>query len=96
MVRWLLILILGCSLTGCYAVRYQTRLPAGGPTHQQWLHYGVFGLVGQHDIDLDAICPQGVHAWRTDAALFGLLDLVTIGLYSPRNLTVECAPEVHK
>lgn len=92
MKRWALCLLAGMSLSGCYAVRYQTRLPAGGSTHRQWLNYYLFGLVGQHDIDLDQVCPQGVHAWRTEAAAIGLLDLVTLGIYSPRTVTIECAP----
>jgi len=88
---WILALM-AVAFTGCYRTSYQTRLPPGGARHEQVLNYFVIGLVGAHDVDLDVMCPNGVHAWHTEATALGLLDLVTLGIYSPRTLVVECAP----
>ncbi len=74
----------------CHRVAYQTRLPAGGRIQQQKLDYWFWGLMGRHDVDLDEICPEGVASFRTEAAWLGALDFVTLGIYTPRTLIVEC------
>jgi uncharacterized membrane protein YadS len=90
--RVCMVLLAAVALSGCYRVSYESRLPAGGKRHEQVLPYYVLGLVGRHAIDLDELCPEGVHAWHTEATALGLLDLVTLGIYTPRTLVVECAP----
>lgn len=92
MIRSLLGLVAAALLLGgCYRVSYQTRMPGGGKRHEQRLHYYLLGAVGSYDIDLDEVCPEGVHAWRTDATAYGLIDFFTLGIYSPRTLVIECA-----
>jgi len=43
-------------------------------------------------VDLDAACPDGAARWRNEAT-FGdvVADLLTIGIWSPRTIVVECA-----
>jgi hypothetical protein len=77
-------------LSGCYRVSYKTNLTGGGKRHERWLNYYLFGVVGSYELDLDELCPEGVHAWSTSAAAFGVFDLLTLGIWSPRNLKVEC------
>lgn len=76
--------------TGCHRVAYQSRLPRGGKVHEQQLTYWFWGLSGRHDVDLDALCPEGVAAFRTEATALGLWDFLTLGIYTPRTLVVEC------
>lgn len=85
-------LIAAIGLTGCYTVRYQTKLEPGGESHRKMVSYFFWGLGGSHDIDLDAYCPEGVAAW-SNRATFGnvLIDLVTLGIWSPRTVEIECA-----
>jgi hypothetical protein len=48
--------------------------------------------VGEPVVDLDAACPQGVASWRSDAKVGDwLLDVLTIGIYNPRTVTIQCA-----
>jgi hypothetical protein len=84
---------LALLLSGCQRVSYQTRLKPSGLRYEKLLPYFAIGLIGEHEVDLDAVCPGGVHAWRTEAPLAGLLDFVTLGVYTPRRLVVECGEE---
>lgn len=75
--------------SGCHRVTYQTRLPRGDQVQEKVLDYWAFGLIGSHEVDLEALCPKGVHAWRTESIAW--LDALTLGIYTPRRLVVECA-----
>jgi hypothetical protein len=84
--------IAALALAGCQTVRFQAgRQPA--PTHvQQDAHYFLWGLVGEARVDLDAACPNGVAAFRVEARTGDyLLDVITLGIYSPRTISIECA-----
>lgn len=86
-----LVAVVALGLAGCQTIRYQTGRPAA-PTHvQQNIHFFFWGLVGEPVVDLDAACPQGVAAWRSDATAGDwLLDVVTLGIYNPRTVTIHC------
>jgi hypothetical protein len=90
--RWALVLLLLLGQLGCYTVRYQTRAPPGGLHHEERADFFFWGLVGSKDIDLDAICPDGVHAWHNEATFVnGFLFFITFGIYAPRTVVVDCA-----
>jgi len=93
--RKLLAAALACAaLSGCYTVRYETRLPEGGPKKEDHARFFLWGLAGHKDVDLDDLCPQGAHAWRNRASPGDVvLSIVTLGVYVPRTIDVECAPE---
>lgn len=78
------------AASGCHRVAYQSRLPPGGERHEKQLNYWFWGLAGKHEVDLDALCPQGVARYHSDATAFGLLNFVTLGIFTPRTLVVEC------
>lgn len=81
------------ALSGCYTVRYETRLPEGGPKKEEHARFFLWGLAGHKDVDLDELCPGGAHAWRSRASAGDVvLSLVTLGVYVPRTIEVECAP----
>lgn len=78
--------------SGCYTVSYQTRLPPGGPRHEEHAHYFVGGLFGQKTVYLNRLCPQGVARWHNQATFMdGFLSVLTFGIYTPRTIHVECA-----
>jgi hypothetical protein len=83
--------LLALGLAGCQTIRYQTGRPAA-PTHvEQDIHFFFWGLVGHPVVDLDAACPQGVAAWRSDAQFTDwLVDVLTFGVYNPRTVTIQC------
>lgn len=91
----LLAAALACfALSGCYAVRYETRAPAGGPHKEERARFYLWGLAGHEDVDLDELCPGGAHAWGSRASAGDVvLSLVTFGIYVPRTIDVECAKE---
>lgn len=85
-----LLLLALTVLGGCHRVAYQSRLPAGGKVHERQLNYWVFGIVGEHEVDLDEVCPDGVAAYRSEATAFGLWNFLTLGIFTPRTLYIEC------
>jgi len=86
--RWC-VLALAVSLAGCHRVEFKTHLPKGPEIHEQLLSYWLFGMVGEHEVDLDSICPAGVASWRAESVAW--VDLLTLGVYTPRKVVVECA-----
>lgn len=83
--------LLALSLAGCQTIRYQTGRPAAPTQVTQEIHFFFWGLKGDPVVDLDAACPQGVASWRSDARFTDwLLDVVTIGIYNPRTVTIQC------
>ena len=81
------------SLAACHTLRYDTGRPASPRHVVQTVHFTFWGLGGQPArVDLDAACPEGVARWRSESTAGDwLLAVVTLGIYSPRTVTVECA-----
>ncbi len=79
-------------LSGCYTVRYTTNQEIGGSHHEEGASFFLWGLVGEKNVNLDTICPQGVARWYNQATfLDGFLSIITLGIYVPRTIVVECA-----
>jgi len=90
----LLLAVAAPSLAGCYSVRFETRLPSGGAVHEERANFFLWGMAGHKDVDLDAACPAGAHAWRSKTGFGdGLLAAITLGIYVPATIEIECAPE---
>lgn len=80
------------ALAGCHTVRYQTARPASARHVEQTHHFFLWGLVGRPVVDLEAACPEGAARWRSGATFGGwLAGVVTLGLWSPRTVVIECA-----
>jgi len=80
------------ALAGCQTIRYETGRPASPRHVEQAVHFYLWGLSGKPVIDLDAACPEGVARWRSEATAGDwLIDVVTLGIYNPRTVTIECA-----
>jgi Bor protein len=77
---------------GCHTVRYDAGRPPSPRRYQRTVHFFAWGLAGKPVIDLDAACPEGVagvHSGATFPQWLG--QVVTLGLWSPRRVTVTCA-----
>lgn len=80
------------SLSGCVTARYYTDSQPGGAHHEEGADFFLWGLVGEKEVNLDAICPQGVSRWYNQATfLNGFLQFITLGIYAPRTIVVECS-----
>ncbi len=80
------------ALAGCHVVRYDTGQPAGPRVVQIPLNFYLWGLVGNRVVDLDAACPGGAARWENRASgSDAIIDVITLGIWSPRTVTVECA-----
>jgi hypothetical protein len=79
------------ALAACQTVQYRTQLPESGRRYEKRVSFWFWGLVGRHDVDLDAACPEGAASWQNQQSFGDLLfNLATLGVYSPRTVTVNC------
>jgi hypothetical protein len=77
--------------TGCYTVRFQTNLPPGGAKYEEKGNFFLWGLVGEKEVDLKKLCPAGPARWQNQQTFVdGLIGTVTLGIYIPRTINVEC------
>ncbi len=80
-------------LSGCHTISYRGRGSPSGVEQEQWNNYFLWGLApGSNDIDLQKLCPSGPARWKSQQSFVqGLIGVVTLGIYSPRSVHVECA-----
>lgn len=80
------------ALAGCHTVRYETGRRASARHVEQKHHFFFWGLKGHPVIDLEAACPEGAARWSNSAtAADWLASVVTLGIWSPRTVVIECA-----
>lgn len=80
------------ALAGCQTIRYETGRPVSPRHVEQQVRFWFWGLAGKPVIDLDAACPEGVGRWRSEATAGDwFVDVITLGIYNPRTVTIECA-----
>ena len=86
-------LALGLVLSGCYHQVVQTGRPPG-PTvvKKPWTATWLWGIVPATPIDVTRDCPGGIATVETKQTFMnGLVGALTIGIYTPRDVTVTCA-----
>lgn len=85
------ILLVSLALTACQATFREPRV-AAGPVRESWQSYYLFGAFGAAELDVRDLCASGqAHEIRTRAnALTLLLSLSMV--YTPRIVSVTCAP----
>jgi hypothetical protein len=77
--------------TGCYTTRFQSNLAPGGAKFEEKGNFFLWGLVGEKEVDLKKMCPAGPARWQNQQTFVdGLIGAVTLGIYIPRTITVEC------
>jgi hypothetical protein len=91
MLRAMACLVALATATGCYTVRFQSSLPPGGDRYEEKGHFFLWGLVGEKEVDLKKLCPAGPSRWQNQQNFGdGVLGFVTLGIYIPRTVNVEC------
>lgn len=79
------------SLSSCYGVHYQAGHAPTGIHREERAHFFFWGLVGEKEIDLDLLCPEGVSSFGNRATFVdGLVYGLTLGIWAPRTIEVEC------
>ena len=92
--RRLLLAALLTSATACFHINYVTeKAPAPSPSDDSWHHGGIFGLAEFSDaVDVPKICPNGQARIESQQNFVnGLVRLITVGLYTPQEVSVTCA-----
>jgi hypothetical protein len=82
------------SLAGCYKVQMVSNANvSGGKAESAWTHFFVFGLVGDASVDVRDFCGEGEASVVETSLSFlnGLSSAVTLGIWTPRTVTVTCA-----
>jgi hypothetical protein len=80
------------ALAGCHAVRYDAGRAPSPRRYERTIHFWLWGFQGDGRVDLDAACPEGVAAFRSEASLLQwAAQVATLGFWSPRRVVVTCA-----
>lgn len=90
----LLVLAAVAGLTSaCYRQVVQTgRTPSPTVIDRPWTNAFLWGLVAPAPIDVSAQCRTGIATVVTQQSFVnGLASALTLGLYSPRHVTITCA-----
>ena len=79
-------------LTGCYNIGFVTE---GAPFAEKGRSlnnpFFLWGLVGENNFDARKVCPNGVAKMDMyKSAGDGLIQFLTLGLYSPRTVDIWC------
>jgi hypothetical protein len=88
--------LLAVTLAGCSPTIVRSGVPAGASPAgytARWHHGFVLGLVdATGSYDIARICPSGWSEIRAETTVgAGVLQLVTVGLYTPSSVTIVCA-----
>jgi hypothetical protein len=86
--------VLSCFvLVGCYHANVETGRAAGSERiEKEWASGWAWGLVGPEPIAAQQTCTNGVSKVETQHSfLNGLVGCLTLGIYTPIDITVTCA-----
>jgi hypothetical protein len=81
------------SACATHAIKYSNpkAAAASGTVHEVNQAFFLWGLAGGDEIDLDRMCPAGVRRIESrHSAGDQFLSLITVGIYSPMSVDVEC------
>jgi len=85
------------ALAGCYHATIDTGLtPSTVVIDKSWASGWLWGLVPPSAIETAKKCPQGVAKVETQLSFLNqLVELLTLGIYSPMAIKVTCAQSGH-
>lgn len=88
-----LLTVLVAMASGCYRQVVNTgRAPGSMTVNKPWTATWAWGLVPAQAIDVTQQCPGGIATVTTQLSVPNwLASAVTLGIYSPRSVTVTCA-----
>ena len=78
---------------GCYHASIESGMkPGNDKIEKEWAHGFAWGLVGPDTIEAQSKCPSGLSKVETEHSfLNSLVQILTLGIYTPMHLTVTCA-----
>lgn len=78
---------------GCYHATIETGRPASTDViAKPWASSWIYGLVPPATVSAAAECPNGAARVETQISfLNGLVNVLTLGIYTPMNILVTCA-----
>ena len=78
---------------GCYHASIESGMkPGNDKIEKEWASGWAWGLVGPEPIQAQSACTSGVSKVETEHSfLNSLVQIVTLGIYTPMHLTVTCA-----
>jgi hypothetical protein len=79
-------------LTACHSMRFEVGDgPAGDVVHDRKTFF-LGGLITTQTVDVSQYCPNGAVAIREETTFVdGLLNFITLSIYSPRSSYYHCA-----
>ncbi len=88
--------LLALVISGCSTVTINKQGRAtlsSTPTYKESKHFFLFGLIGDHDVNIKDVCTSGqAEQMQTqETFLDGLLGAITLGIYTPRTAKVWCS-----
>jgi len=91
--RTAIALALGLAVSGCFHQVVQTgRTPGPTVVKKPWTATWLWGLVPATPIDVTQNCPGGIATVETKQSFMnGLVGALTLGIFTPRDVTVTCA-----
>ncbi len=82
------------AIAGCMTTTYNTGLPAGGEVKKDSAGFYLYGLMGQKDLNLSELCPNGVSTWKQFMGVGDvLLTCIACGglIYDSTSIEVTCS-----
>jgi len=91
--RILAMLFATLMLSGCYAAKIDTgRTPSSKMISKPWASCWIYGLVPPTTVQTATDCPDGVALVETQHSFLNyLVGGITLGIYTPIQITVTCA-----
>jgi hypothetical protein len=91
--RFLTLAAVVLTASACYRQVVQTgRTPGPTVIDKPWTNAFLWGLVAPAPIDVSTQCRTGIATVVTQQSFVnGVASLLTLGLYSPRHVTITCA-----
>jgi hypothetical protein len=91
--RLVALVVVCLAASGCFRQVVQTgRTPGPIVIDMPWTNSFFWGLVAPAPIDVSAQCQSGLATVVTEQSFMnGLVSLLTLGIYSPRHVTITCA-----
>lgn len=80
------------GLSGCIEGAVREPQAARAPTYSEWTSTYLWGLVGSSEVDVRNYCATGAARVKAGGEILSTaLGIVSLGIYLPRVVTVECS-----
>lgn len=88
--KYLLLAALSLQCSACFRVNVESA-HAGGRIVEQREHFFVFGTVGESQIEMARVCPEGIASFGDGfTAQDVAFAIASVGVYTPRTVWVQC------